>query len=364
MDSLFRIFYVQKKIMANKEEKKTHMVENFEEIIKKILSDNNDSFDTIKNVENRIFNVKVDNENQINKKTSNKNTSSITNEPNSPNNSDPKPNPGDKIPSKSRERNISFINIIKDIIISMSNVYKEIKLEVNTNSSDAVINIKRNFITLSALYAQIFEKTSFYDYESLVEVDLIYWRIFSMKKRLSKVNLSNISIGAPLRNSIQHHNYVHDNDSFQLYSEFLKNYYLSEHTLHEYNNFEKSFKDEKDPKEIKVLIFNLCETKGYSYIDCFREENLLNLCKYFMGYSHCLYAILTRQLKNVPLSREVCNILADRYGIDVDKIIIKTVTSDEILEEIQRKSECFSKSNDIERVSISDLIEKNQLHSI
>ncbi|KAM9995423.1 hypothetical protein ACTFIY_001611 [Dictyostelium cf. discoideum] len=207
-------------------------------------------------------------------------------------------------------------------ILDMSQVYTDFKKSSHIEN----INIKEKFHLLRHYYTEIIEKVkkkrsaTFNGLWILHLLDDIFLRIFVWVDKKPNSNTDSVL----LRNAFSHFNMVYDEQSLGDSGSAFQKIFLKNNSIGEFENFKKNLKDVTWKNTLRIVFYN--QKDGDSDADAMLDTNCYHVCRYFMTYSHCLFAIFSNELSHVPFSSALLEEYESAYLLNVVESSINTST--------------------------------------
>lgn len=204
----------------------------------------------------------------------------------------------------------------------MSQVYSDFK----KSSQNENINIKEKFHLLRYYYTEIIEKVkkkqskTFEGLRILHLLDDIFLRIFVWIDKKPNSNTDSVL----LRNAFSHFNIVYDEQSLGDSGLEFEKIFLKNNSMAEFENFKNSLKEVTWKNTLRIVFYNQKTSK--SEADAMLDTNCYQVCRYFMTYCHCLFAIFSNELSHVPFSRTLLEEYESAYQLNVVESSINTST--------------------------------------
>ncbi|KAM9987717.1 hypothetical protein ACTFIZ_003089 [Dictyostelium cf. discoideum] len=172
----------------------------------------------------------------------------------------------------------------------MSQVYSDFK----KSSQNGNINIKEKFHLLRYYYTEIIEKVkkkrseSFNGLWILRLLDDIFLRVFVWIDKKSNSSTD------------------------------------SNNSMAEFENLKNNLKNVTWKNTLRIVFYNQKDPDSDSDADAMLDTNCYHVCRYFMTYCHCLFAIFSNQLSHVPFSRTLLSEYESTYQLNVVESSVNT----------------------------------------
>ncbi|KAK5581896.1 hypothetical protein RB653_003476 [Dictyostelium firmibasis] len=153
-------------------------------------------------------------------------------------------------------------------------------------------------------------------------LDDIFLRVFKWVDKKPQSNTDSIL----LRNAFSHFNIVYDEQSLNDAGPVFEKMFLKSNTYENFENFKNGLLDQgySDVNQ-RIILYNI-KDKDSLEADAMLDTNVYQVCRYFMTFCHCLYAIFSNQLYDVPFSQTLLEQFSETYGLKLQGNSSKSFT--------------------------------------
>ncbi|KAN0000577.1 hypothetical protein ACTFIZ_001032 [Dictyostelium cf. discoideum] len=207
---------------------------------------------------------------------------------------------------KEKEWYGGWVQSLKIKILNMSKVYANFKKSESEQ-------IEETFHLLRYHYSEVIERIKKKDGCGFIFIlDDIFLRVFKWADKKPQSNADSIL----LRNAFSHFNIVYDKQSLNDAGHVFEKIFLKSNTKDKFEKFKDGLRDHGYSNINQRIIFYNIKDKDSLEADAMLDTNCYQVCRYFMTFCHCLYAIFSYQLCDVPFSQTLLEQFGEAYGLE------------------------------------------------